>query len=77
MLFSATKCPYDETECEQRQREYQEWKSALRYAAENKLDKVFLTGGEARCPKSNPEECIRYKRYMNIVKRLKKEDNQK
>ena len=71
MLLSATKCPYDETECEERVKALDAFKKSVEYMAKNHINQTFHTTAVACCPRNNPETCIRYQRYMNIVNRMK------
>ncbi len=67
-----THCPYDKALCRQKLVRVQEWKDAVEYAAENKLNLTFCTAENMfhQCPV--PElNCIRRIRYDNIVSALK------
>lgn len=63
-----TKCKYDGDFCQKKADKFNQWRDAVEYAAQNKLNKVFCTSGDMfdKCPLENKTECERYQRYCFI-----------
>lgn len=62
------KCQYDGDFCQKKADKFNQWRNAVEYAAQNKLDQVFYTSDETfdKCPLENKTECERYQRYCFI-----------
>ena len=55
MLLSATKCPYDEKDCEERIKFLEMWKEAIEGLARRREAHEFMDDAVARCPRVTPE----------------------
>ena len=59
------KCPYDGAFCEKQKQRQKEWREAVEYMAENRINHVFLTSASMfdNCPEKHIEQCERYLKY--------------
>ena len=60
------KCPYDGVFCEKQKQRQKEWREAVEYMAENRINHVFLTSASMfdNCPEKHIEQCERYRDYV-------------
>lgn len=66
-----THCPYDKTICKQKLLHLDMWKETIAGLSAGKINRTFVTRGDMfhGCPV--PElQCIRYKRYNEIIKAI-------
>ena len=68
-------CPYDDDWCLYKQQELVAFQKRVRKLAENKESQVFFQLSDDKCP-VNPTACNRYKRYLNIVAKVKAAEKQ-
>lgn len=75
---SALDCPYDGTYCRQKDMKFSTWRDAVAYMATHKVNCVIFTSNESDgCPLPDDTECIRKKRYEQIVQDLKQNEKQR
>ncbi len=67
---SATCCPYDDTPCDVKEQKLLEFTERVHHLAKNTINQVFFQDSDNKCP-INPEKCVRYKRYLNIMNKIK------
>lgn len=72
----STNCPYDEDWCLYKAQEFIAFQQRVRARAENKENQVFFEPADDKCP-VDPTTCVRYKRYLNIVNKIKAAEKQK
>lgn len=62
-------CPYDDTPCSDLESELKAYSEFVRSLAQNNVNRTFIQGSGNKCPRNC--DCIRYQRYLNIVKKVK------